>query len=134
MPRVQRKKSNVGIYHVMMRGINRQSIFEDDEDNKKFIEILSKYRNISRYDIYAFCLMGNHVHILIRENEEDLGQIMRRICGSYVYWFNCKYERIGPLFQDRYKSEPIEDDVYLLTVLRYIYQNPVKAEMVYLLF
>ena len=127
MSRVQRRKSVASIYHVIIRGINRQSIFEDEEDNKKFIEILKKYREVSNYDIYAYCLMGNHVHILIKENKEELGQIMRRICSSYVYWYNKKYERIGPLFQDRYKSEPVEDDGYLLTVIRYIYQNPVKA-------
>jgi putative transposase len=65
----------------MMRRINRQNIFEDDEDNEKFIEKLSKYRNIRRYDIYAFCLMGNHLHILIRENEEDLGKISPLVRG-----------------------------------------------------
>ena len=66
----------------MMRRINRQNIFEDDEDNEKFIEIWSKYRNIRRYDIYVFCLTGNHLHILIRENEEDLVQSGPLVSGQ----------------------------------------------------
>jgi len=73
--------------------------------------------------------MGNHVHLLLKEGEESLEQIMRRICCSYVYWYNWKYQRIGSLFQDRFKSEPVENDTYFLTVLRYILQNPLKAGM-----
>jgi hypothetical protein len=71
--------------------------------------------------------MSNHVHILLKEGQEDIGRIMKRIVSSYVYWYNWKYERSGHLFQDRYKSEPVEQDGYLWTVLRYIHQNPVKA-------
>ncbi len=83
--------------------------------------------------MYAYCLMGNHVHLLMRtdENDEPMGQIFRRICAQYVYWYNGKYERVGHLFQDRFRSEPIENDAYLLSVLRYIHQNPVKAGMVH---
>ena len=67
MPRKARKKSESGIYHIMMRGINRQNIFEDDEDNMKFLQILEQYRDKCGYDIYAYCLMGNHVHLLLRD-------------------------------------------------------------------
>lgn len=74
--------------------------------------------------------MDNHVHILIREGKEPLSKVMKRIGVSYVYWYNWKYERNGHLFQDRYKSEPVEDDKYLLTVIRYIHQNPLKAGIV----
>ena len=113
-----------------MRGINRQSIFEDEEDCTKFIQTMQKYKEICEYKLYAYCLMGNHLHLLMMEGKEPLEQIMRRICGSYVFWYNRKYDRAGYLFQDRYKSEPVEDDAYFLTVLRYIYQNPVKAGLV----
>lgn len=130
MPRVPRNRSKTGIYHIIMRGINRQSIFEDEEDCIKFIEVLQKYKKISEYKLYAYCLMGNHLHLLLMEGKEPLEQIMRRICGSYVFWYNRKYGRVGYLFQDRYKSEPVEDDTYFLTVLRYIYQNPIKAGLV----
>ncbi len=71
--------------------------------------------------------MPNHVHLLIHENEVRLETIFRRIGASYVYWYNGKYERTGHLFQDRFKSEPVEDDAYFLTVIRYIHRNPVKA-------
>jgi len=130
MSRVPRDRSKSGIYHIIMRGINRQNIFEDEEDCVRFIQTLQKYKEVCEYKLYAYCLMGNHLHLLLMEGKEPLEQIMRRVCGSYVFWYNCKYGRIGYLFQDRYKSEPVEDDAYLLTVLRYIYQNPIKAGLV----
>ena len=129
MPRQARKKSGSGIYHIMLRGINRQQIFEDAEDRERFLETIENYKELCGYTIYAYCLMGNHVHILMREGKEDLTQVFKRIAGSYVYWYNWKYHRSGHLFQDRYKSEPVEDDSYFLTVLRYIHQNPVKAKI-----
>jgi len=129
MPRQARKASSIGIYHVMLRGINRQLIFEDEEDQEKFLQILEEYKTVSGYKIYAYCLMGNHLHLLIKEIEESLEQIFKRICSKYVYWYNTKYQRVGHLFQDRYKSEPIEDEQYLFAVLRYIHQNPLKAKL-----
>ena len=130
MPRTARKKSKSGIYHVMMRGINRQKIFLEEDDNIKFIETLKKYKEISGYDLFGYCLMGNHLHLLMKENKESLGTTIQRICSSYVLWYNKKYDRIGHLFQERFKSEPVEDDTYFLVVLRYILQNPVKAGIV----
>ncbi len=130
MPRCAREKSITGIYHMILRGVNRQNIFEDEEDAVRFLGTLKKFKKESEYEIYAYCLMGNHIHILIKEGKEDLGIAMRRIGASYVYWYNWKYERVGHLFQDRFKSEAVEDDKYLLTVLRYIHQNPLKAGLV----
>ncbi len=130
MPRTARKKSESGIYHIILRGINKQTIFEDEEDSIKFLETLVTYKEISGYKIYAYCLMGNHIHLLLKEENEDLGIVMRRIGASYVYWYNLKYGRCGHLFQDRYKSEPVEDENYFLTVLRYIHQNPLKTGVV----
>lgn len=130
MPRAARVRSETGIYHMILRGVNRQIIFEDEENSIKFLQTLKEYKEKSEYEIYAYCLMGNHIHILIKEGEEELGTTMRRIGASYVYWYNWKYERIGHLFQDRYKSEAVEDDKYLLTVLRYIHQNPLKAGLI----
>ena len=129
MPRQARKKSESGIYHIMLRGINRQQIFEDDEDRERFLETIENYKDLCGYTIYAYCLMGNHIHILMHEGKEDLTQVFKRIAGSYVYWYNWKYHRSGHLFQDRFKSEPVESDSYFLTVLRYIHQNPVKAKI-----
>ena len=127
MPRQARKKSSSGIYHIMLRGINQQQIFEDSEDYNKFLQVLKDSKAISEFKIFAYCLMGNHIHLLIQEQKEPIEQIMKRIATRFVYWYNIKYQRVGHLFQDRFKSEPVENDAYFLTVLRYIHQNPIKA-------
>ena len=127
MPRTARAKSSSGIYHLMLRGINRQDLFEEDEDRRKFVETLGRYKPLSKYEIYAYCLMSNHVHLLLKENEDPIATIIKRISGSYVLWYNKKYSRCGHLFQERFKSEVVETDSYFLTVLRYIHQNPLKA-------
>jgi putative transposase len=130
LPRRARKKSESGIYHIYFRGINRQSIFEDEKDSERFFKTLLNYQPTCGYTVYAYCLMGNHIHLLLKVGKEPIEQIMRRICGSYVYWYNVKYDRIGNLFQDRFSSEPVESDAYFLTVVRYIHQNPLKAGLV----
>ena len=127
MPRQARKKSKTGIYHIKLRGINGQQIFADSEDYEKFLEILKDCKAISEFEIFAYCLMGNHIHLLLKEVKEPIDQIMKRIATRFVYWYNIKYQRVGHLFQDRFKSEPVENDEYFLTVIRYIHQNPVKA-------
>ena len=111
----------------MLRGVNRQVIFEDDEDRLRFLEVLADCKEDSGFQLYAYCLMTNHIHLLIHEDQEPLGTIFRRIGSRYVYWYNRKYSRAGNLFQDRFKSENVENERYFLTVLRYIIQNPLKA-------
>ena len=127
MPRVQRRKSVTGIYHVILRGINKQSIFEEKQDYDFFLKLLRKYQEECRYELFAYCLMQNHIHLLIKEGDEPLEIVFRKIGAGYVYWYNMKYERTGHLFQDRYRSEPVENERYFLTVIRYIHLNPVKA-------
>jgi len=90
MPRTRRLKSETGIYHVILRGINKQIIFEDDEDHEMFLKTLRQYKTQSQYKLLAYCLMGNHVHLLLKTEKEELGQIFRRIGASYVYWYNHK--------------------------------------------
>jgi len=126
MPRTIRKGSKTGVYHIMLRGINKQCIFNDGEDKRIFINRLLRYKEIGDFEIYAYCLMDNHVHLLIKERSETVSVLIKRIGVSYVNWFNNKYDRTGHLFQDRFKSEPVENDSYLLTAARYIHQNPVK--------
>jgi len=127
MPRHARQKSNSAIYHIILRGINRQQIFEDEEDKDRLIETLQTCKDKSGFRLFAYCLMGNHFHLLLKVEKEDLELIVKRIAGSYAYWYNLKYRRIGHLFQDRFKSEAVEDDRYFFAVLRYIHQNPLKA-------
>lgn len=129
MPREARKKSKTGIYHILLRGQNRQIIFQDNEDNAQFLHELRECKDKSGFRIYGYCLMGNHIHLLLHELDEEIGTIMQRIGSGYVYWYNRKYRRCGHLFQDRYKSEAVETDAYFLTVLRYIHNNPVKANI-----
>ncbi|MEL1133756.1 transposase [Desulfitobacterium sp. THU1] len=130
MARRPREQSPTGIYHVIMRGVNRQNVFNDKEDRCKFIEKLAQFRGVSGYRVFAYCLMNNHIHILIQELNEPLSAAIKRISSSYVFWFNKKYERCGHLFQERFRSEAVDSDRYFLTVLRYIHQNPVKAKIV----
>ena len=127
MPRQARKQSQSGIYHLIIRGINKQVILEDDEDREKFMWCLQYYKEVSQYTIYGYCLMDNHIHLLIKEGKDLISKAMKRIGVSYVSWFNRKYGRCGHLFQDRFKSEAVETDEYFLMVLRYIHQNPIKT-------
>lgn len=129
MPRPARIKSSIGIYHIMLRGVNQQQIFEEQEDFEKFLRVLKECKAISEFKIFAYCLMGNHIHILLQETKEPIELLMKRIATRFAYWYNIKYRRVGHLFQDRFKSEPIENDLYLLTVIRYIHQNPIKSEI-----
>ena len=104
LARYARRKSESGIYHIMLRGINRQDIFEDEEDKKRFIETIKHYKTVSQYEMYGYCLMSNHVHLLVGEKDESLAAAIKRISGSYVYWYNKKYGRCGHLFQERYNE------------------------------
>lgn len=130
MARQPREKSATGIYHVMMRGVNREVFFQDDSDKLIFMQILNNVALVCPFKLLAFCLMSTHVHLLIQEENSNLSEIMRRVGTRYARYYNAKYERIGHLCQDRYKSEKVETVAYLLTVVRYIHQNPIKAKMV----
>jgi putative transposase len=111
----------------MIRGNERRNIFYDDEDRIRFIETLAQKKQKGAFYLPAFCLMDNHVHLAVIEGLDDIATVMKKITVSYVYFFNKKYKRVGHLFQDRFRSEAIENDRYLLAVTRYIHQNPVKA-------
>jgi len=130
MPRGAREKSQSGIYHIILRGANRQVIFHDDEDCLRFLETLEKYKKQTGFKIYGWCLMGNHIHLLLGEGNEEISVTMKRIGVSFVWYYNWKYNTAGHLFQDRFKSESVDCDAYLMTVIRYIHQNPAKAGLV----
>lgn len=127
MPRYARKISSSKVYHVMLRGVARMSIFFDNDDRIRFLETMDRMKKEGQYEIYAYCLMDNHVHLLIKEGEDTIQRSLKRIGVSYAYYFNKKYDRAGHVFQDRFRSETIEDDSYLMSVARYIHNNPVKA-------
>ena len=139
MPRQARKESGTGIYHVMLRGINRQDIFEDSENYIRMLRCLQQM--LEQYDdhgnrlpplctLYAYCLMSHHVHLLLRVNQENIGSTIKHLAVMYAIYYNQKYSRSGHVFQDRFKSEPVNDMAYFMTLLRYIHQNPTKAGVV----
>ena len=127
MPRTARKISKTGFYHIIIRGVNKTEIFVDDEDRKTFLHLLKYYSIGLNCKVYAYCLMDNHVHLLIEDKELKIGELMKNITCVYAGEFNKKYGRVGHLFQDRFKSQNIENQTYLLRLIRYIHRNPEKA-------
>lgn len=125
MPREARKLGKFN--HVIIRGIGKQILFEDDYDRRMYLGLLRKYRDETDITILAYCLMDNHVHLLLEDNDYSLPVFMKKLGVSYAAYFNNKYERTGHLFQDRYKSEIVDNDRYLFNVYRYILKNPEKA-------
>ncbi len=130
MPRQARIQSPTGYYHIMMRGNNRESIFSTDEQKRLFLECLKKHDTDHSVDIVAYCLMDNHVHIIVKADPLSLAKSIKSINTKYAMNFNRQRNRIGHVFQGRYKSEAITDDKYLLQVIRYVHNNPVKAKMI----
>ena len=140
MPRTARKTGDNGVYHIVMRGINKQTVFYDENDGAIFLNRLIRLKGELDFEIFAFCLMNNHAHLLIKEpppildesgqlqpSPNNVGKIIHKLLTSYVQWYNKKYGRVGHLFQNRFSSEPIDTDEYLLACMRYIHQNPLKA-------
>ena len=128
MPRHSRKKASTQTYHVVIKGADRQLLFEETKDYKKYLDILEYYKEKLHFEIYAYCLMSNHVHLLIHHPETvSLESIFRHINTTYATWFNLKYNRTGFVQDGRYFSEPVEINRYLLTVVKYIHYNPTKA-------
>ena len=127
MPRTARKKSETGVYHIVWRGNNTDTIFFDDEDYRVFRKVLYDEKKRSGFSLYAWCLMPNHIHILLKEGNTPIGEIFRSIGTVFVSWYNRKYYRVGHLFQGRFFSEPVEDIAYFLQVVRYIHLNPLLA-------
>jgi len=127
MSRHPRQRSETGIYHVMLRGINRQRVFESELDYEYYLNCLSRVKDTSNVTILAYCLMSNHIHLLIEEGWESVSVTIKRLGVMYAGWFNQRYDRVGHLFQDRFRSKPVTDDAYFLMVWLYIHFNPVAA-------
>jgi len=129
VPRVARRLSSSGIYHVMVRGINKQDIFLEYQDYRQYLTVMRRIKERSNCIVHCYCLMPNHVHLLLQIDGEDIGLVMKRIGSSYVRWYNNKYQRVGHLFQDRFLSKTVEEDSYFIKVLQYIHQNPVEGSL-----
>ncbi|WP_394967733.1 transposase [Candidatus Allofournierella merdipullorum] len=129
MPRKARQLSPSGVYHIMLRGIDKMQIFPSASDSLHFLAILDFVQS-PEFEVLAYCLMGNHVHLLIKttkDNIESLEAAMKSLGVRYVNFFNRKYQRVGTLFQGRFVSQPVATVGYFLRVLRYIHNNPVVA-------
>ena len=127
MPRPLRIKSESGFYHVILRGNGKRILFETDSDRRTFLSILVHYGEKYGIEYHAWCLMDNHVHLLIREARQILSKAMRDIELVFAQYYNAVNDHVGTVFQGRYKSYAIESERYLLAVMRYIHNNPVRA-------
>ena len=130
MPRIARQKHDNAVYHIMVRGNNRENIFFDDDDRIRFFETLKRYLEKYQIIIYAYCLMDNHAHLLINCNGQDISKVMQGVNLSYTQYINRKYKRCGHLFQGRFKSIIVKGDNDIIQESRYIHRNPVRAGIV----
>ena len=118
-----------GVYHLIQRGNNREYIFREREDKEYILELIKEYREIMDFELYGYVIMGNHYHLIVRIAETPLKDIMHRINNTFSRYYNRKYKRSGHVFENRYKGILVIDDKYLLSLLRYVHQNPVNANI-----
>lgn len=118
------------LYHITSRGDGRDDIYIDDKDRSSFLVVLAQVCDRFNWVCHSYCLMGNHYHLLIETPESNLSQGMRQLNGVYTQRFNRNHNRVGHVFQGRYKAILVQKDSYLLELSRYIVLNPVRAEMV----
>jgi len=130
MPRLARLDAPLVLHHVWDRGIERRSIFADDEDRSEFLGRLAALVRAEHFAVYAWALMSNHFHLLLRTGNRGLSSSMQVLLGGYAAAFNCRHERCGHLFQNRFKSTVVDEDGYCLELVRYIHLNPLRAGVV----
>lgn len=130
MVRLARKESPTGYYHVMMRGNNKERIFNYNAEKLYFIEQLKDQVEKGNIKIAAYCIMNNHVHLLLHSELENMVEALKWVNTKFAIYYNKKYERVGHVFQGRFKSEVIDSEGYLIRAIRYIHNNPVKAKIV----
>ena len=129
MARHARKISSTGVYHIMLRGINKEQIFQKNYYKTKILKLLKEIKGEIDFYIIAYCVMDNHLHLLVKVGDEDLKNIMKKLNVKFALYYNRLENRYGYVFQDRFKSEAVENEKYLLGALRYIHNNPIKAAL-----
>lgn len=130
MARSSRLDWKSAVHHVMARGIEKSAIFRDDNDRVQFVSRIDKCISETGVSIYAWALMPNHIHLLVRTENIPLSKFMQKLLTGHANYFNKKYNRVGHLFQNRYKSILVQADIYLLKLVRYIHSNPLQAGIV----
>lgn len=117
-------------YHVMIRGNQKQVTFIEEADFLKYFELVKYYKNKFKFRLYGYCLMPNHVHLILGvKRGADLSKIMQGLNLTYAMWFNNKYKKVGHLWQGRYKSRVIQKDKYMLDCIKYVELNPIRASL-----
>jgi putative transposase len=129
MPRKPRIEYSGAFYHVIVRGNQKQRVFKDAADFQKYLLTLSTYKNRSNCRVYAYVLMNNHVHLLLEAQDVPLSKVMQGLNQTYTMYFNRRYRTVGHLFQGRYKAILCDREDYLLGLLKYIHENPVRAKI-----
>ena len=129
MPISVKRTGEYGYLHIYTRGVAKQIIFEDRSDRIYYLRLLKRFSRETQVAICAFCLMENHVHLIVYDQEHHISRFMQLLGMTYSGYFNRKYERTGHLFSGRFRSIPIESDEYLLTAFRYVLNNPRAANI-----
>jgi len=127
MTRRQRIHYPGALYHVVVRGNNREKVFAEEIQKEKYLKILTKYKQKQKFMVFAYCILDNHAHILIEVSDTPLSKIMQSIQQTFTQWVNRKYQRTGHVFQQRYNAFLCNKQNYLLQLIKYIHNNPVKA-------
>lgn len=127
MSRKPRLEFNGAIYHVFQRGNNKESIFNEPIEKGYFLKQIKEYMRVYKFELFGYVMMDNHYHLIIKTNDIALNKIMHSINNAYRRFYNHRHERTGHVFEERYNSKLVEDDAYLIWLLRYIHRNPVRA-------
>jgi REP element-mobilizing transposase RayT len=126
MPRTAREKTSNSIFHIMVRSLDEVDLFKDDLDKDMYLKYVKKYLAVFKFEIYGYCLMDNHAHMIIDANGADISMIMHGINYSYVIYFNGRHHRRGHLLEDRFRSKIVKSDGYLYALSAYVHNNPTK--------
>lgn len=126
----RRLTAEPGFYHVTLRGNGKQIIFEDDADRQRFLMLMSERFADAGLGVLAWCLMDNHIHLLLRDDRGALSSAMRGVASMYARYFNTKTGHRGHVFQGRFQSRAVEDESYLLEAIRYVLNNPAAAGII----
>ncbi len=131
MPRGPRLLISDICYHIIQRGNQKQNVFRENVDFERYLQILLHYKKKYNFKLYAYCIMPNHIHLIVEVKEvNDLAKIMQGVALTYTLWFNKKYAKVGHLWQGRFKSTVIQKDRYLINCLNYIEYNPLRANLI----
>ena len=118
------------VYHVTSRGDRREPIYDDDDDRTRWLEVVSQVCDRFNWRVHAYCQMDNHYHVVIETPDANLSKGMRQLNGVYTQYYNRRHNRVGHVYQGRYKAILVEKEAYLLELCRYVVLNPIRAHMI----